>query len=577
MSSFLSHKSLIIALILTALLPASAWAATLSVSPNTGVYTAGSSFTVRVVVNTQGKSINAAEGSLKFNPQEVTVVSVDRSNSIFNLWVTEPTFSNSAGTITFSGGMPTGYTGTSGTIFNVTFRSTSASTARVAITDGSVLANDGKGTNVLSSMNGGTFTIQALSTSPAPEVVEYVAPVNTPAAPQINSVTHSDQQAWYKTNEAVLRWNLPAGVTQVRTLIDNKSTSIPTKVYEDPISEIRLSDLPQGVSYFHLQFRNADGWGRVGHYRLAIDSEKPETFVITQAAENDYSNPAQVLQLESQDKTSLVKRYQIKIDNQDPYEFIDEESTGKVTLPKLDPGYHAIIIEAFDQAGNSVIATYSFTITAFAQPTFTDYPTELNDGVIPVIRGLTKPGAEVTVVLQMIGADPVNYTLNADSEGVFSFIPSSSLIKGVYELTAFARDEYGAQSLPSEKIRIAVQEPGYIQIGTFIVSILSILIPLVAMVILLVIGTIFMITYWRRFRSNVSRESGETLAVLTKEFAALSQLVNTGREKLMQAKKSKKLNQTEMDIFKDMEVALKQSEAKIKKEATDVKSLSSKN
>ena len=86
-------------------------AATLSVSPGTGVYQSGTTFTAKVVVNTQGDPINAADGSLKFNPQELSVVSVNRSSSIFNLWVTEPAFSNSAGTISFSGGLPSGYTG----------------------------------------------------------------------------------------------------------------------------------------------------------------------------------------------------------------------------------------------------------------------------------------------------------------------------------------------------------------------------------------------------------------------------------------------------------------------------------
>src|SRR3990167_2971187 len=164
------------------LAPLTSLAATLSLSPSTGVYTTGSTFTARVIVNTEGKPINAAEGTVKFNPAEITVVSVNRTGSIFNLWVTEPTFSNSAGTISFSGGMPSGYTGSAGTIFNITFRTTNASNAKVNITNGSVLANDGMGTNVLSSMNGGSYTISAASVSPAPEVVEYVAPANTTGA-----------------------------------------------------------------------------------------------------------------------------------------------------------------------------------------------------------------------------------------------------------------------------------------------------------------------------------------------------------------------------------------------------------
>jgi hypothetical protein len=473
--------------------------------------------------------------------------------------------------------MPTGYVGTAGTIFNVTFRSVSASTARVSLTGGSVLANDGQGTNVLSSMNGGTYTIQPLSTSPVPEVVEYVAPANTPGLPQISSATHSDPQSWSTNKEAVLKWNLPAGVTQVRTLLDDKATTIPTKVYEEPISEIRLTDLPEGVSYFHLQFKNADGWGRVAHYRLAIDSIKPDSFEISQSETNDFSNPEQTLKLGVVDKTSNVYRYQIKIDNQDSYEYLDQDKKGEITLPRLDPGYHAVIIEAFDEAGNSVISTYSFTITAFTKPTFTDYPKELNEGVIPVIRGLTKPDAKVIIEMNLVGAEPVYYNVTAAADGVFNFIPSGSLVKGVYELTAVAEDAYGAKSEVSEPIRIAVQDPGYIQIGSYIISILSIIIPLIAMLVLLVIGTIFMLTYLRRFRRNVSRESGETLTVLTKEFKQLQQILETKEVELQAAKKSKKLSQAELTLFVDLKEALKNSETRIKKEAVDVEILSGRN
>ncbi|MEZ4104338.1 MAG: cohesin domain-containing protein [Candidatus Paceibacterota bacterium] len=112
-------------------------AATLSVTPSTGVYQINKLFTASITVNTGGKSINAAEGTLKFNPQHLSVVSIDKSASIFNLWVTEPTFSNSAGTITFSGGKPSGYSGASGNIFNVTFKTLSANSAKVSFGDGS--------------------------------------------------------------------------------------------------------------------------------------------------------------------------------------------------------------------------------------------------------------------------------------------------------------------------------------------------------------------------------------------------------------------------------------------------------
>lgn len=548
-------------------------AATLSVSPSTGVYSAGSTFTTRVVVNSSGKSINAAEGTIKFNPQEVTVVSVDRSSSIFSLWVTEPSFSNSAGTITFSGGLPTGYTGAAGTVFNITFRTTNASTARVSLTNGAVLANDGMGTNVLSSMNGGTYTIQAPSSSPEPEVIEYVAPANTPGAPTIESKTHTDTDGWYQAKSAVLSWRLPGDVTQVRTLLDDSANSVPTRVYESPISNITLNDLPEGVSYFHLQFRNEDGWGRVSHYRLAVDTKAPTNFEVSLPEGADLSNPQQTLEVKVTDEASGVNRYSIKINNEEPFEFIDEKDERKITLGELPPGYHSIIVEAFDRAGNSTVSSYSFTLLAFDKPTFTEYPNEINEEVIPVVRGLTRPRALVEVTVQKVGAEPVTYNLTSDDSGVFTLIPSGTFTQGVYELTAKAIDEFGAQSEASDTIRIAVQQPGYVQVGTLIINVLSVVIPLLAMLVLLVVAMWFLLAYVRRFKGRVSTESKEAVAILAREFSHLHEVLETQKVTLTESKKTKKMTQTEIDVFDNISQAMKSAQARVEKEVDDVKRL----
>jgi len=51
-------------------------AAALRITPDTGVYQVGNTFTARVQIATQGQSVNAAEGTIKFNPNELSVVSV---------------------------------------------------------------------------------------------------------------------------------------------------------------------------------------------------------------------------------------------------------------------------------------------------------------------------------------------------------------------------------------------------------------------------------------------------------------------------------------------------------------------
>jgi hypothetical protein len=549
-------------------------AASLSLSPGTGVYTSGTTFAVNVRVNTQGKEINAAEGSIKFNPNEITVVSVNRSASIFNLWVTEPKFSNSAGTISFSGGSPSGYSGSGGTVMSVVFRASAAGTPRVSFTNGSVLANDGRGTNVLTAMNGGSFTIQAQSSAPAPEVItEYVAPANTPAAPMVTSNTHSEPAQWHASNEATLSWNLPVGITAVRTGLNSNPTSVPTKVYEDPIRTITLSDLDEGVSYFHIQFQNEDGWGKVAHYRLAVDTQKPTTVEISQPKDANLANPTQELIVYAQDDTSEVNRFIIKIDNQDAIETERETASGTLTLPPLNPGYHSIIIEAFDEAGNSIIASYSLTILSFDKPVFTEYPSEINEEVIPVITGLTRPDSTVEVLVKKVGGEPTIYTVESDENGSFTFIPEGTFSTGVYELSARATDEFGAQSDLSEVIKIAVQQPGYLQIGSYIISVLSVIVPLAVMVGALVLGVVYLITYFRRFKKKVGAESVEALEILRREFTDLQKKLHAEEESMQMSRKTKKLTKAESHMIQTLSAALMTSQKKVEKEIEDISNL----
>ena len=72
-------------------------------SPSTGTYAVGDTFSVTVRLNSGGESINAAEGELTFDPNAILVVGISKANSIFSLWTTDPTFSNSEGKIVFGG------------------------------------------------------------------------------------------------------------------------------------------------------------------------------------------------------------------------------------------------------------------------------------------------------------------------------------------------------------------------------------------------------------------------------------------------------------------------------------------
>jgi hypothetical protein len=542
-------------------------AATLRLSPETGVYTAGGTFTANVVINTEGKSVNAADGQLSYNPKEISVVSVNRNSSIFNLWTLEPTFSNTTGSITFGGGSPSGYKGANGNIMSITFRALGAGAPKVIFKGGSILAADGLGTNILTSMVGGTYTIGAKTDTPEPE---YIAPPNTPKAPVITSKTHPNFDSWYTETSAELSWTLPSDVTTVRTLLDEAPLTIPTIVYEDPVSEKRLENLPDGVSYFHIQFKNKDGWGKVTHVPLRIDTESPTRFEIGEEG-GDPTNPVRTLVF-TIDDISPIPRYRIQIDGGEPLEYSDEKNTKRYELSDLPPGHHTVIIEAFDSAGNSRVATYAFSIESFEAPLFTDYPTRINTEVIPALKGTTRPEAHVRVAVTDTNGISESYETVSGADGVFTFIPDAPFALGVYDIVAIATDIHGAVSEPSVSIRIIVETPGILRIGTFLVSVLSVIIPLIALSVILAFGTWYLVHRLRIWKRRVMRETIEAEDKLRSELDTLITNVHVRVSDLKESRKGK-LTRAEEALIEQIVSDVESARIKIKKEIKDIEDI----
>ncbi|MDP3784524.1 MAG: cohesin domain-containing protein [bacterium] len=174
-----------LAFVLFSVLPLSVAAqATLFVSPASGSYKTGELFSVLLNANTGGQAINAASAVVNFDNTRLDVASIGYAQSIFTLWTEEPKFSNAGGTIRFSGGLPfPGYTGANGAILRVTFRPKASGQAPVVFSSGSVLANDGRGTNILNDFRGGIFTIQS-SSQKTPTAASGISPGAAPVVGQ---------------------------------------------------------------------------------------------------------------------------------------------------------------------------------------------------------------------------------------------------------------------------------------------------------------------------------------------------------------------------------------------------------
>ncbi len=109
----------------------------------------GNTITVDIRVQSSAQSINAVSGAVSFPPSLLKAVSISKEKSIINLWTRDPKVTNDK--ILFEGVvLNPGFQGSDGLIFRVTFEARQAGIAPLNIIEGAILANDGKGTNILS-------------------------------------------------------------------------------------------------------------------------------------------------------------------------------------------------------------------------------------------------------------------------------------------------------------------------------------------------------------------------------------------------------------------------------------------
>jgi hypothetical protein len=159
--------SFVFLLSISLLLPAATQAAQLYFSPSSGSYYVGQTFSVGVYVSTPDQAMNAASGIISFPKDKLQAISPSKTNSIFDLWVQEPNFSNSDGIINFAGiTLNPGFIGSGGKLIGITFKAKANGNASVSFSYGEVLANDGQGTNILTNSGKANFTITTQAQTP---------------------------------------------------------------------------------------------------------------------------------------------------------------------------------------------------------------------------------------------------------------------------------------------------------------------------------------------------------------------------------------------------------------------------
>ena len=362
------------AALIVGLSPVAASAASFSFSPSAGSYAVGKSFTLKVQLDPKGEQVNASDGTLSFDPAILSVSGVSKEGSVFSLWTADPKFSNADGTVEWSGGTPSAFSN-AGTIVAITFKAKKAGTATITATKGSVLAADGKGTDVYAAGDSATITITEAAPepppAPEPETAETDAPLagdvtgSLPIAPQITSSTHGKSEQWYATSTIELAWKPTADVTAVRTGFSQSADETPTTTQKLASTTASFAGVADGTWYFHAQYKNDAGWGPVTHFAINIDTVPPEDFDIALV-----SGDVPKLSFKATDALSGVERYEVLFGTTTVGSVKEKDfGDGLFVIPPTPGGEIAVTVKAADKAGNHRDVTRTLSIPSVAKPT----------------------------------------------------------------------------------------------------------------------------------------------------------------------------------------------------------------
>lgn len=316
--------------------------AALFLNPGSGSFLVGSTFNVSVVLDTKGASVNTVEVELLFPADKIQLANPSlEGQSIIQLWTAPPSFSNREGRIYFVGGIPSpGIVTSQGVVLTLTFRVVAPGSGQISFGKNiSVLANDGRGTNVLGQKPSAFYKFS----------------LPPPLGPEISSPTHPDQEKWYRDPNPVFVWPKSQFATAYSWSLDQDPGGVPDTTADGSDATVSFQNVKDGISYFHLRERSDGVWGGVSHYVVKIDTQPPAAFEINVSPGKRTTNRNPIFRFFTTDSLSGFDHFEMKI-----VPLFEKELAQGLFFETDSPyqgnfrtGRYQVIVRALDRAGNA--------------------------------------------------------------------------------------------------------------------------------------------------------------------------------------------------------------------------------
>lgn len=475
--------------------------------PATGSFEVGKTFSVKLMVESDVTSFNLVDANLSFSNATLQVVSLSKDGSIMKLWLNDPAFSNSEGTISVAGGIPNpGYIGI-GRVIIINFKTKAAGNGWIKTSFGQILANDGQGTNILSSSGQVNFTIYSTGL-PQPKIVQpSTKGSTTPPLPTISSSTHPSPEKWYNNKNILLSWIWTRGITDYSFSFDHNTTTTPDNIGEGVNNTaIAYNNVADGVWYFHLKAKISNTWSSPVHFRIQIDSQAPTNLKIS------WPNPTATtyqtkpfVDISASDTLSGIDHYEITVDGGQ----VQKTSQSECQLGKQNVGQHNVTIRAYDKAGNFTETSSTYTIIPLPAPKITYWTkqtlyTEYTHSL--VIKGNAVPLSDIEIIILRGNNQFLTLNTKTNETGVWQSIYEEPIPVDYYNTYALAYYEERV-SPPSHTVSFQVLDYGIKIFGLIIPKniILWITIFLLCCIAILVVIILFLKEKIRISSSSITK------------------------------------------------------------------------